>query len=170
MRRMAMSSKITRAFVSISLATVCLWLLSSGIAQAARPAITSRVVQNPAPVFALSTVTPTVQFVTITNGITMLLGTLPVYRVTTSATSAQPLDFYLLNASTTAITLAAESIEVVSADGQTVPARFALSPTGPHLVGANLTTTFMLSLLDGRLPTGQYTGTLGFSIVYDVSF
>lgn len=152
-----MKRKILLICVSFSLAVVGLWLLTSGLARAADQHLGLRPTDNPLGVPG-AVLTPTLRLVGGPGGETLFSS--PVFCVHVS----EPLScsLYVRNPLTRAVSMVAERVEISSADGASVPGMLGLSPVS-QTVAADKVGTFTLSLVEGWLPAGTYSGTLEFS-------
>ena len=151
-----MNRRIMLACVAGGLAVLGVWILIGGIARAADLPLAPRTADSSLSV-TVSVLTPTLRLVG-PDGETLLSS--PAFRVRVSEPLSRSL--YVRNPLTQAVSIVAERVEVYSAVGAPVPATFGLSPVS-QTVKASEVGTFTLSLVEGWLPTGKYTGTLKLS-------
>jgi hypothetical protein len=151
-----MKRKILLICVSVSLAVVGLWLLTSGLARAADQRLGLRPTDNPLGVPG-AVLTTTLRLVG-PDGETLLSP--PVFCVRVSEPLSRSL--YVRNLLPRAVSIVAERVEISSADGASVPGMLGLSPIS-QTVAADKVGTFTLSLVEGWLPAGTYSGMLELS-------
>ena len=168
------------ACVASGLAITGLWLLTSGIARATAPPLALRPANNlpslPGAVLtSTASITPTTG-ITSTANVTPTASLTPTLRLAGTAEEAlsSPLVHYALvsdqrwqyllhvhNPLTSPVTIVAELLNVTADTGGPAPATLGLSP-GSQPAAGDETETFSLSLVEGWLPKGTYTGTLSF--------
>ncbi len=150
-----MNKKIMLICIAVCLAAVGLWFLSSEIAQAANPHSVPYLADKPLSVVGTPP-TPTLRLVTPGgDALPSPLG----YSIHISET-AFPLR--VSNPLASELEINARLLAFRSSSGELVPATLSLSPTSQIAAGTGAA-EFTLSIEEGWLPAGKYSGTLGLS-------
>jgi hypothetical protein len=151
-RRRAANRRIALAYLTGCLAILAVWLLVTGIAQAADPPRSPRHADSSLSMpGAVST--PTLRL-SGPGGETLVAPS--AHRMLVSDPS---ISLYVYNPLTSEVSVTAQLVTLRSAAGQPLPATLGLSPASRAIVSKEVG-TWTLSLIDGWLPAGPYTGTL----------